>query len=124
MAAKYVDIAFIPIAKKNVLAYKKMAKRAARVWRDHGALRYRECVGEDLTPDMGGMPMRAYAALAGLGRSETLVIAQITFRSRAHRDRVNAKVMADPRMGKIMGGKPIYDMGRFTYGGFEVLIDA
>ena len=119
---RYVDGFVIPIPKKNVPAYRQIALIASKVWLDHGALEYRECVGEDLqvTPGCGlGFPRGA-----GAKTGETIVFAWIVYRSRAHRDRVNAKVMKDPRLEAMMeAGQMPFDAKRMIYGGFEVLVD-
>lgn len=121
---RYVDGFVIPIPKKNLAAYKRMAALGARVWRDHGALDYYETVGDDLAPK--GMPGVAFTKLARTKPNETVVFAFIVFRSRAHRDRVNAKVMQDPRMHAFMEqmkGEPMpFDFKRMAYGGFRVLV--
>lgn len=118
---RYVDGFVLPLPKKNVDAYRRMARKAARVWRDHGALEYRECIGDDMDVKFGvGFP-RQIKAKPG----ETVVLAWIVFKSRAHRDRVNAKVMKDPRLAKMMDPKAMpFDMKRMVYGGFKVLVDA
>jgi len=118
---KYVDGFVIPVPKKSVEAYRRIAKRASKVWMEHGALEYRECVGDDLTVKMG-LP---FPALVKAKRNETVVFAWIVYKSRAHRDRVNAKVMKDPRLAKMMkkGAMP-FDVNRMAYGGFKVIVDA
>lgn len=119
--ARYVDGFVLPLPKKNVEAYRRMARTAAKVWRDHGALEYRECVGDDMDVKFGVPFPRAVKARAG----QTVVLAWIVFKSRAHRDRVNAKVMKDPRLTKMMHPKEMpFDVKRMLYGGFRVLVDA
>jgi uncharacterized protein YbaA (DUF1428 family) len=115
---RYVDGFVMPIPQKSLVAYKKIAKVASKIWMDHGALSYRECVGEDLTPPMG-IP---FPKLTGAKKSETIVFAWIEFRSRAHRDRVNKLVMKDPRMLAFCNQKMPFDCTRMTYGGFEVIV--
>ena len=115
----YVDGFVIPIPKKNIRAYAAIARAAGRIWRDHGALDYKECVGDDLQTKCG-MP---FPRLAKLKRDETVVFSYIVFKSRAHRDRVNARVMKDPRVAKMPKEMP-FDMKRMVYGGFRVLVDA
>ncbi|MBK8915582.1 MAG: DUF1428 domain-containing protein [Phycisphaerales bacterium] len=116
---QYVDGFVLPIATRNVAAYKKIATLASQVWKDHGALEYCECVGDDL--DMG--PMVPFTKLAGTKKGETVVIAWIVYKSRAHRDRVNAAVMKDPRILKMMSGKSMpFDCTRMAMGGFKVLV--
>src|SRR5262245_13087096 len=97
----YVDGYVIPIPRKNVKAYAVIAKKAGRVWRDHGALDYKECVGEDLKVKWGTPFPKTVKAKPG----ETVVFSYIVFKSRAHRDRVNAKVMKDPRLAAMMDPK-------------------
>jgi uncharacterized protein YbaA (DUF1428 family) len=117
---KYVDGFVIPIAKKNLPAYRRMAKTASKVWMDHGALEYRECVGEDLKPPFG-LP---FPRLARTKASETVLFSWILYKSRAHRDRVNALVMKDPRLAAMMGKPMPFDVKRMAFGGFEVMVEA
>ncbi len=118
---RYVDGFLLPLPKKNLAAYRRMASKAGRIWREHGALEYRECVGEDLAVKYG-LP---FPRLMKTRPGETVVFAWIVYRSRAHRDRVNAKVMKDPRLGGMMGSTPMpFDVKRMGYGGFEVIVDA
>lgn len=116
----YVDGFVIPIPKKNVTAYRRMARVAGKVWREHGALDYKECVGDDLQVKYG-LP---FPKLAKTKPSETIVFAFIVYKSRAHRDRVNAKVMKDPRITSMGPEKMPFDIERMSFGGFEVLVDA
>jgi uncharacterized protein YbaA (DUF1428 family) len=123
--ARYVDGFVMPIPKKNLDAYKAMAKKAMKIWMDNGALDYSECVGEDLKPK--SMPgITTFLDLTQSAKNETVIFSWITYRSRAHRDKVNAKVMKDPRMQKIMeSGMPMpFDMSKMAYGGFDVLVGA
>jgi uncharacterized protein YbaA (DUF1428 family) len=117
---RYVDGYVLPMPKKSLAAYRRMAATASKVWTDHGALEYRECVGEDLKTKLGLPFTRAVKAKKG----ETVVFAWVVFKSRAHRDRVNAKVMKDPRLNQMMApGEPMpFDAKRMYYGGFEVLV--
>jgi uncharacterized protein YbaA (DUF1428 family) len=117
----YVDGYVLPLPKKNLQAYRRIAQKAGRIWREHGALEYRECVGDDLNVKMG-MP---FTRRIKLKPGETVVFSWIGFKSRAHRDRVNAKVMKDPRLAKMMDPKSMpFDVKRMVYGGFKMLIDA
>jgi uncharacterized protein YbaA (DUF1428 family) len=117
----YVDGYLLPVPKKNLEIYRRIARQAGRVWRDHGALEYRECAGEDLNPKFG-LP---FPKVMKLKPGETVVFSWIVFKSKAHRDRVNAKVMKDPRMDKMMNPQdPPFDLKRMSYGGFEILVDA
>src|SRR3954462_2640634 len=95
---KYVDGYILPVPKKNLAAYRRMAQMASKVWREHGALDYKECVGEDLNSKWGVK----FPKLAKLKPGETLVFSYVVFKSRAHRDRVNAKVMEDKRIKDSM----------------------
>ena len=116
---KYVDGFLLPVPKKNIEVYKRIAKKAGKIWREHGALEYRECMGEDLV-NKWGMPFpKAVKAKPG----ETVFFSWIVFKSRAHRDKVNAKVMKDPRMLKMMNSKEMpFDVKRMGYGGFQVVV--
>jgi uncharacterized protein YbaA (DUF1428 family) len=119
---RYVDGFVLPIPKKNLPAYRRIAQKAGKVWRKHGALDYKECVGDDLDVTFG-LP---FPRLVKPKRGETVVFAFIVFKSRAHRDRVNAKVMKDPLMNDpAVTNMPMpFDLKRMAYGGFKVLVDA
>ena len=118
---RYVDGFVLPVPKKNVEAYRGMARKAGRVWRDHGALEYRECAGDDLDVKFGVPFTRSVKLKPG----ETVVFSWIVFNSRAHRDRVAAKVMKDPRLAKMMDPKAMpFDCKRMVYGGFKLLVEA
>lgn len=117
----YVDGFVIPMPRKNLPAYRRMARKAGRIWREHGALEYRECIGDDLKVKMG-LP---FPRMTRLKRGETVVFSWIVYKSRAHRDRVNARVMADPRIAGMMDAKAMpFDVKRMAYGGFTVLVEA
>ncbi len=115
---RYVDGFVIPIPKKSVKAYREMAKLGCKVWMEHGALEYRECIGDDFKiPGITPFPKRIKAK-----PGETVAFAWIVYKSRAHRDRVNAKVMKDPRM--VMGPKSMpFDPKRMMMGGFNVIVE-
>ena len=116
----YVDGFVIPVPKRNVQAYRRIAQKAGKIWRKYGALEYRECVGDDLA--VKGMV--SFRRNARAKRGETVVFAWIVYKSRAHRDRVNAKVMKDPRIATMMDEKSMpFDGKRMVYGGFKVLVD-
>ena len=118
--ARYVDGFVIPVPKRNVEVYRRMAQRAGKVWLELGALEFRECVGDDLK--IKGVTPFPRAARAKAG--ETVFFSWIVYRSRAHRDRVNAKVMKDARITDMMEGKEMpFDGKRMVYGGFKVLGD-
>ena len=116
----YVDGYVLPVPAKNLRAYRRIASAAGKVWRDHGALEYRESAAEDVNVKWG-VP---FPKLMKLKRGETVVFAWITFKSRAHRDRVNAAVMKDPRMERMSKAKPVFDHTRMVYGGFVMMVDA
>ena len=116
----YVDGFVLLVPKKNRAAYLRMARQAGKVWRSHGALDYKECVGDDLNVKFGVSFPRTIKLKAG----ETLVFSWIVYKSRAHRDRVNAKVMKDPRLAKMDMKSMPFDMKRMVYGGFKILVDA
>ncbi|MCE9649849.1 MAG: DUF1428 domain-containing protein [Parvibaculum sp.] len=114
----YVDGFVLPMPKKNIDAYKRMARKAGKVWMEHGALGYVECAGDHLNVKFG-LP---FPKGIGTKTGETVVFAFITFKSRAHRDKVNALVMADPRMQEPPGFMP-FDMERMMYGGFKSIVN-
>lgn len=117
----YVDGFVLPVPKKNLKAYFQMAKKAGKIWREHGALEYRECAGDDLTVKFG-VP---FPRLANAKPEETIVFSWIVYKSKAHRDRVNAKVMKDLRMNGLCDEKSMpFDMKRMAYGGFKVVVEA
>jgi len=119
--ASYVDGFVLPVPKKNLAAYRSMAQKAGKIWREHGAVEYRECVGDDLAVKFG----TPFPRSAKVKRGETVVFSWIMFKSRAHRDRVNAKVMKDPRLAKMMNQNAMpFDCKRMVYGGFKTMIDA
>lgn len=117
--ARYVDGYVLPVAKRNLDAYRRIARKAGRIWREHGALEFRECVGDDLDVKVGVPFPRTIRPRPG----ETVMFSWIVFRSRAHRDRVNARVMKDPRLAGMDPKKMPFDCNRMVYGGFKVLVD-
>lgn len=118
--AQYVDGFVIPLPKRRVAAYRRMAQLGAKLWMEHGALEFRECVGEDLTSGMALPFPRGIKAKP----NETIVFSWIVFKSRAHRDRVNAKVMQDPRLACMDPSAMPFDCARMLYGGFKVMVAA
>lgn len=122
--ANYVDGFVLVVSKKNLAAYKKMAEMGARVWKKYGALDYKECVGDDMKPDMGGMQALTFPKLTKQKPNELVVFSYITYKSRAHRDSVNAKVMKDSMMNEPKWkDKPMpFDMKKTVYGGFKVIV--
>jgi uncharacterized protein YbaA (DUF1428 family) len=117
--AHYVDGFVLPLPKKNLNAYRRMAQIAGKIWREHGALEFRECVGDDLNIKTGKPFPRGIKTKP----SETVVFSWIVYKSRAHRDRVNAKVMKDPRFAKMPKTMP-FDVKRMLYGGFKTIVEA
>jgi len=119
--AHYIDGFVLPVPKKNIAAYARLAKKASKIWREHGALEYRECVGDDLAVKFGVTFPQAIKPKPG----ETVVFAYIVYKSRAHRDQVNAKVMKDPRISGMCDPKNMpFDCARMIYGGFKTLVAA
>ncbi len=117
----FVDGYVLPVPRKNLPTYRRMAQKSCRIWREHGALEYRECAGADLATKWGVSFPRAVKAKRG----ETVVFAWVVFKSRAHRDSVNARVMKDPRLAAMMDEKSMpFDAKRMVYGGFKVLVEA
>jgi len=116
---RYVDGYLFTVQKKNLAAFRRVGRRAGRVWRDHGALEFRACVGEDLDVKM----CVPFPHVLKLKRGETAVLSWIVFESRAHRDRVIAKVMKDRRMTKIRNSKMPFDVKRLVYGGFDAFLE-
>jgi uncharacterized protein YbaA (DUF1428 family) len=115
----YVDGFVLTIPRTKVQSYRQMSQRAGKVWREHGAVEYRECVGDDLKIKMG-VP---FPRLAKAKPGEIVVFSWIVYKSRAHRDRVNAKVMKDARLAKMMREPMPFDVKRMAYGGFKVIVD-
>lgn len=118
---EYVDGYVLPVPKKNIPAYQRMARKAGKIWREYGALEFRECVGEDLKTKMAA----SFPATIKLKKGETVVFSWIVFKSRAQRDSVNDKVIKDPRLAKMMDMKAMpFDSKRMVYGGFKMMVDA
>ena len=117
--ALYVDGFILAIPKRKVDAYRKMALKAGKVWKDHGALEFRECIGDDLNAKTTGPFRRGLKLKTG----DTMAFSWVVYKSRAHRDRVNAKVMKDPRMAKMMKEPMPFDMKRMAYGGFKTIVE-
>jgi uncharacterized protein YbaA (DUF1428 family) len=117
----YVDGFVLAVPKKNLQAYRRIASRAGKVWRKYGALQYVEAVGDDLDVKFG----MSFKKMVKPKRGEIVLFSWIVFKSRSHRDQVNAKVMKDPQMNKMMEKGPMpFDLKRMAYGGFKFLVDA
>jgi len=114
----YVDGFVLPVPKKELKAYKKISRKAGKVWREHGALEYRECVGDDLKVPWA-MP---FPRLARLKPGEAVLFSWIVYKSKAHRNRVNAKAMKDPRLAADAAVMP-FNVKRMAYGGFKMIVD-
>ena len=115
----YVDGFVVPVPTKNLAAYRRMAQLAAKVWKEHGALEFRECVADDVKVGK----WTSFPQSVKLKRGETVVFSWIAYKSRAHRDSVNAKAMKDPRLAEMMNPKSMpFDGKRMIYGGFKDLV--
>lgn len=115
----YVDGFVLPVPKKKLDAYRSQARLASKIWREHGALDYRECVADDIEGPHG----RPFSKIVKPKDDETIVFAWITYKSRAHRDRVNAKVMDDPRLAPLMKEDAMpFDVRRMSHGGFKTIV--
>ena len=115
----YVDGFLLAVPRRRLPLYRRISRRAGLIWREHGALEYRECAGDDLKVKMGTSFTRAARCKPG----ETPIFSWIVFKSRGHRNRVNAKVMKDPRLAKMMKAPMPFDMKRMAYGGFRAIVD-
>lgn len=117
---KYVDGFVVPVPKKKLAAYKKMSQLGAKVWLEHGALDYKECVADDVKPGK----LTSFPQSVLLKRGEVVVFSWIGYKSRKHRDAVNKKVMADPRLAAWMDPKKLpFDGKRMFFGGFKIFVD-
>ncbi len=116
----YVDGFVLPVPTRNLAAYRRMARKAGKVWRDHGALEYIECVADDVKPGKH----TSFPQSVKLKRGETVVFAWIRYKSRKDRDRVNARVMKDPRLADMMDPRALpFDGKRMFWGGFRAMVD-
>ena len=115
----YTDGFVIPVAKRKLPAYFKIARQAAKIWKEYGALDYKECVGDDLAAPFGLPFPKGIRAKPG----ETVVFSWIVYKSKAHRDRVNVKIMKDPRLAALCDPQDMpFDGKRMLYGGFKVIV--
>ncbi len=115
----YVDGFVVPVPTRNLTAYCRMARTAGKVWREHGALEYIECLADDAKPGK----VTSFPQSVKLKRGETVVFSWIVYKSRRDRDRVNTKVMKDPRMAPMMNTKALpFDGKRMFWGGFKVMV--
>ena len=117
---RYVDGYVLPVPKKKLQAYRRMAQKAGKVWRDHGALEFTECVADDVKPGKH----TSFPQAVKLKKGEVVWLSWATYRNRAHRNRVNKNAMKDARVAKIMASKDMpFDMKRIFFGGFKVVVD-
>jgi len=116
----YVDGFIVPVPKKNVAAYRSIARKAGKVWKEHGALEYHECVADDVKKGK----WTSFPRSVKLKANETVVFSYIVYKSRKSRDKILAKVMKDPRLAKMMqpGAMP-FDGKRMIYGGFKSIVE-
>ena len=115
----YVDGFVLPLPKRNLKTYRRLSTKAGKIWREHGAVDYWECVADDVKPGK----VTSFPRSVKLKSGETVLFSWIVFKSRAHRDQVNAKVIADPRLAEMMDGKMApFDAQRMIYGGFKALV--
>lgn len=115
----YVDGFLVPVPKKNLAAYRRLARKAGKLWREHGALAYMECVADDLPPGK----VTSFPRSVKLKPDETVVFAWIVYASRAERNRINKKVMADPRLMAMDPKSMPFDSKRMMWGGFKGLVE-
>lgn len=118
--ANYIDGFVLPVPKKNLDAYRRMARKAGKIWREHGALQYTECVADDVKPGK----VTSFPQSVKLKADEVVVFSWIVYKSRKQRDSVNAKAMADPRLADMMDPKKLpFDGMRMFWGGFKLMIE-
>ena len=116
----YVDGFIVPVPKKNLAAYRNLARKAGRIWKEYGALEFKECVADDVKVGK----WTSFPRSVKRKPNETVVFSYIVYKSRRDRDRINAKVMKDPRLAKMMAGKDMpFDGKRMIYGGFKTIVD-
>jgi uncharacterized protein YbaA (DUF1428 family) len=117
--SRYIDGFVLPIPRSRINDYQRVAEAAAEIWKEHGALEYWECLGDDLNVE----GVRSFSELATAREGETVVFAWVVFESREARDAANAKISSDPRMATLIDPEnPIFDSSRMAYGGFKSLV--
>jgi uncharacterized protein YbaA (DUF1428 family) len=116
----YVDGFIVPVPKKKVQAYRRLAQKAGKIWREHGALDFKECIADDVKVGK----LTSFPRSVKLKPGETVMFSWITYKSRAHRDRVNAEVMKDKRITSMDPKSMPFDGKRMIYGGFKVIVEA
>ena len=118
--AHYVDGFVVPVPKRKLQAYLKLARKAGKIWREHGALEYRECAADDVKPGK----RTSFPQSVKLKPGETVVFSWVIYKSRKQRDRINAKVMKDPRLADMMDPKKLpFDGKRMFWGGFKTIVE-
>jgi uncharacterized protein YbaA (DUF1428 family) len=116
----YVDGFIVPVPKKNISAYRNLARKAGKIWKEFGALEFKECVADDVKVGK----WTSFPRSVKRKPNETVVFSYIVYKSRRDRDRINAKIMKDPRLAKMMAGKEMpFDAKRMIYGGFKTIVD-
>ena len=122
---KYIDGFVLVVPKKNLKAYQKMASDAGKLWKKHGALQYFECIGDDLKPDTQGTKILTFPKMTKLKKGETVWFSFIVYKSKAHRNKVNAKVMKEFEKNKEECNemKMPFDMKRMAWGGFKAKVE-
>jgi uncharacterized protein YbaA (DUF1428 family) len=117
---RYVDGFVVPVPKKNLKAYRNMSRKAGKIWMEYGALEYIECVSDDVKPGK----LTSFPQSVKLKADELVVFSWIVYKSRADRNRINKKVMADPRLRGMMDPKSVpFDSKRMIYGGFKSIVE-
>ncbi len=116
--AMYVDGFVVPVPKKNLAAYRKLARKCGKIWLEHGALHYTECVADDVKPGK----LTSFPQAVKLKRDEVVIFSWAVYKSRKHRDQVNAKVMSDPRITKMNPKSMPFDGKRMFWGGFKSFV--
>jgi uncharacterized protein YbaA (DUF1428 family) len=115
----YIDGYVVPVPKRKLQAYRRLATKAGKIWREHGAIEFRECVGDDVKPGK----LTSFPQAVKLKPGETVMFSWIVFKSKADRDRVNARVMQDPRLADMMDPKAMpFDARRMFWGGFKTFV--
>jgi uncharacterized protein YbaA (DUF1428 family) len=117
--AHYVDGFVVPVPTKNLAAYRAMARKCGKIWMEHGALQYTECVADDVKPGK----LTSFPQSVKLKTDETVIFSWIVYKSRKHRDSVNKKVMSDPRITAMESTKMPFDGKRMFWGGFRSLVE-
>jgi uncharacterized protein YbaA (DUF1428 family) len=117
--AHYVDGFIVPVPKKNLAAYRALARKCGKIWMEYGALQYTECVADDVKPGK----LTSFPQSVKLKADETVVFSWIVYKSRKHRDRVNKKVMSDPRITGMESEKMPFDGKRMFWGGFKSVVE-